>query len=368
MAEQLAKQREEMEEATADLAELGRHVPEELEPAVQQLTATLEAAEEPATSPQEREEVTETVQRVTSALMVIDDPETPPELRERLIVIVQQVASVLEGSQGPTVPPELRAGIIAAVEQATSALSVMWDSGAPSELRAQADLILNRMTAALEESLEPRRHWLARPAGELGGPAETIADPQTPQEQKQALASATARAASLLPALGDPTGSRGERAKAQKAFREQTAEMTRQQEKAASAQDVPDVPLGKAAEVCTNAVFAAVSDRALGWSLRELLPEKWEIEGVRDFWKAREGGSDSLDVLAQLRNGEHADARFEVGRLTTQLAELVPARTLFGRIGPPGLYCLQAAWQLDQQAGIAAGTWLEMAREKKGDG
>lgn len=368
VSDQLARQGEEIEDATADLNEEGEDVPEELEPAVRQLTATLKVAEDPKTSPQEREEVTETVQRVTSALAVIDDPETPAELRGHLIVIVQQVASALEGSLGPNVPLEVRASIISTAEQSTSALAMMWDSGAPRELREQMGLIQGRVTAALKASLEPQLHGLASQAGGVGRAAATIADPQTPQEQQMVLAEDTAQASSLLPRLGDPNGSRKERAKAEKAFRQQSAQMTKQQERAASAQGVPDVPLGEASEVCTNAVFAAVSDRALGWSLRDLLPTKWEIEGVQDFWKARAGQGDSLDVLAQLRNGEHADARFDVGQLTVRLAELVPARVLFGSIGAPALHCLQAAWHLDQQSGITAGTWLEMAREKKGDG
>ncbi|QIP83801.1 hypothetical protein GLX30_06660 [Streptomyces sp. Tu 2975] len=96
-------------------------------------------------------------------------------------------------------------------------------------------------------------------------------------------------------------------------------------------------------------------------------PPKWEIAGVQDFWKAQEKGDDSLDVLAQLRNGDHADEPFKVGKLTTRLAELVPARDLFWAIGNPALHCLQAAWHLEQ-AGIAAGTWVEKAHEEKGDG
>ncbi|MGW7465691.1 hypothetical protein ACWGJT_13540 [Streptomyces xantholiticus] len=335
---------------------------------MQQLTATLKVAGDPKTSPQEREEITEIVQQVTSALVAIGDPETPSELREQLIVIVRQVASALEGSRDPKVPPEVQAKIISTAEQVTSALGVICDSEAPREIREQVGLIVKQATGALERSREPGMSWLVRYAGDVGVATRMITDLKTSPEQGKTLVKGVAQVSSLLPRLGDPTGSREDRARAQKAFREQTAEMKGQQEKAASARGVPDAPLGRAAEVCTNAIFAAASDRALGWSLRNLLPTKWEIEGVQDFWKAREKENDSLDVLAQLRNGEQAGAPFDVGKLTTHLAELMPARMLFGAIGAPALYCLQAAWQLDQQAGITAGTWLAMAREKKGDG
>jgi hypothetical protein len=361
---QLARQNIEIETATATLKAAGENAPAELAPAVEQLTATLKAVQDPKTSPQEREEVTEIAQQVTSALAVISNPETPPELREQLTVIVRQVASAVEGSLDPRVPPELRATIISTAEQATSVLGLISDPKTPPELKEPVTLIGKQLTATLEQSQAPETHWIARPAADVGGATEMISE--TPPKQQPALVEATAQAASSLPKLGDPSGSTDERAKAQEVFRQQTAEMKKQKEEAASARGVPDVPLGEAAEVCTNAIFTTVSDRALGLSLKTLLPSKWEIEGVQDFWKAREKEDDSLDVIAQLRNGEHADEPFNVGKLTTRLAELVPARDLFGTIGTPALHCLQAAWHLDQ-AGITAGTWVEKAYEKKGD-
>ncbi|MEU0084733.1 hypothetical protein [Streptomyces sp. NPDC006274] len=342
---------------------------------MQQLTATLKAVKDPKTSPQERGEVTGIAQQVTSALAVISNPETPPETREQLTVIVRQVASALEGSHDAQVPAELRATITSTLEQATSALGVIGDPETPPELRKQLNLILQPLTAALAPGSDgvpgrsartvPEIARVAGPAADVARATEMVSDPKTPPQQRRELARATARAASSLPKLGDPEGSKKDRAKAQEVFRQQTAEMKEKQEEAASAQDVPDVPLGEAAEVCTNAIFTTVSDRALGWSLKNLLPPKWEIEGVKDFWKAREESADSLNVIAQLRNGAHADAPFDVGQLTTRLAELIPASSLYGRVGTPALHCLQAAWHLDQ-AGVTAGTWAEMAVEKKG--
>ncbi|MGW7285127.1 hypothetical protein ACWGH4_06465 [Streptomyces sp. NPDC054847] len=341
---------------------------------MQQLTATLKTVQDPMTAPQEREEVTDIAQHVTSALAVISNRETPSELREQLTPIVRQVASAVTGSHDPRVPPERRAGTISAVERATSALDVISEPGTPPELRTELLLILNPLTASLapegaggsESSVPEQPTGPQGPKAELAGATEMASDPSIPAAQRLDLARTTARAASLLPQMGDAGGPPEDRAKAEEVFREQTEEMREKQEEAASARGVPDVPLGEAAEVCTNAIFTTVSDRALALSLGTLLPPKWELEGVRDFWKAREKEDDSLDVIAQLRTGEHADAPFDVRRLTPRLAELVPARDLFGRLGIPALHCLQAAWHLDE-AGITAGTWVEKAHEKKGD-
>jgi hypothetical protein len=377
VTEQLTEQKQEVEAATADLNEAGQNAPEELAPAVEQLTATLKAVEDPRTSPQERQEVTDIAQEVTSALGVISDPHTPAETREQLTVIVRQGASALEGSHDARVSPELRSTVTTTLEQATSALGMIGDPKTPPELRKELNLILRPLTSALAQGSDgvpgrsagsaPEVDQVAGPAADVARATEMISDPKTPAKQRSELAKTTAQAASSLPKLGDSGGSREDRAKAQEVFRQQTAKMKKQQEKAASARGVPDVPLGEAAEVCTNAIFTNVSDRALGWSLKNILPPKWEIEGVQDFWKAREEKDDSLEVTAQLRNGAHTDAPFDVGRLTTRLAELVPASSLFGKVGTPALHCLQAAWHLDQ-AGVAAGTWVEMAMEKKKGG
>ncbi|MEU1890196.1 hypothetical protein [Streptomyces pristinaespiralis] len=374
MTDQLAQQGKEVEAATANLNEAGKNVPEELAPAVDKLTATLKAVEDPRTPPQEREEVTEIAEHVTSALARIADPETPRELREQLTVIVQQVASALEGSHDPQVSPELRATTVSTAEKATSALDLMGDPGTPPELQEELNLILKPLTAVLAQGsdgvsgrsaspAEMRR--LAGPAAEVARATEMVSDPKTPPQQRSELARATAQAAATLPALSDPGGSQSDQAKAQEVFRQKSEAMKKAQEKAASARDVPDVPLGEAAAVCTNAIFTSVSDRALGWSLKNLLPPKWENQGVKDFWKVREKGDDSLVVMAQLQNGEHTDAPFDVGQLTARLAQLVPAKNLFGQLGIPGLHCLQAAWHLDRQ-GIEAGTWAEKAQQKKG--
>ncbi|MFJ8078210.1 hypothetical protein ACIQ7Q_30830 [Streptomyces sp. NPDC096176] len=376
MSEQLAQQNEELETAAVNMNEAGRKAPEELAPAVEQLTATLQAVKDPKTPPQEREEVTEIAQRVISALAVIGDPESRRELREELTVIVLQVASAVHRSLDPHVPPELRTTAISTMARASSALGVIGAPETPPELRRELILIMKPLTATLASdspgaknpSNSPgARNQPARPTQDVAGAVETISDPKTPPEQRLKLAKITAQAASSLPKLGDPAGSRDDRAKARQVFRQQTAEMKKRKEKAVSAQGMPDAPLDEAAEVCTNAIFTAVSDRALGRSLKDLLPSEWQIEGVRDFWKAQEGEDDFLDVIARLRNGDDAGAPFDVGKLTTRLAQLVPANELFGALGAPGLHCLQAAWHLDR-AGIAAGTWVEMALEKKGNG
>jgi hypothetical protein len=96
-----------------------------------------------------------------------------------------------------------------------------------------------------------------------------------------------------------------------------------------------------------------------------VIPEKWDTEGVNDFWKSEEIRNDSLDVLVQLRNDEISGAPMEIKRLIPKLADAVPASELFGTLGTPGLHCLRAALHLDQDLGIKSGSWVKMAEEKE---
>jgi hypothetical protein len=193
--------------------------------------------------------------------------------------------------------------------------------------------------------------------------AAAAADPDTPDEGQKATAQSAHQAGATLARSADPSASDEERKKARGEADEQIDRMEQKLEEAVSAQGLPDVPLGKAAEVCTNAVFDSTAEDTLGRNLRSLLPEKWDAEGVKDFWKSRDMGNDALDVLTQLQNDEYADAPVEVKRLVPGLAASVPADRIFGMLGRPALHCLSAAQQLDHDFGVKSGSWVKKAEE-----
>jgi hypothetical protein len=124
-------------------------------------------------------------------------------------------------------------------------------------------------------------------------------------------------------------------------------------------QDLPDVQFGRAAAVCGQAILEAVGPAAFSKGLKGLgLPEGAKVV------KVSQKGNTGLELIAQLSNRESIRTDldvFESARFATRLAKLVPATALFGTIGTAGLYCLQAAWYIDQKLGIATGTWLRMA-------
>jgi hypothetical protein len=341
-----------------------KEAPRELAPSVEKLTTTLQAVEDPQTSPQDREEVIGCAREVIAALEKIGDPTTPRVLRKQLTELVEQTISALELGQDPKVPPEQRRMITWTAQRTATVFSLLGDPETPPDQQEQLAETSNRMFRALEESHDKKE--VAKIARDMGAAMNQIGDPSTPKGGRKGLARSTHQVSESLEKLSDPGSSTEEKAEARKDLKKEVARMKEEQEKAASAQGMPDVSLGKAAEVCTSAAFASVPERALNWSLKKLIPENWDTEGVKDFWIATEQGNESLKVTAQLRNDEYANAPFKIARLVTQLADLVPAGKLFGTMGNPALYCLQSAWHLDEQLGIKAGTWLEMAIEKKG--
>ncbi|MER5209509.1 hypothetical protein ABT063_02680 [Streptomyces sp. NPDC002838] len=360
------EQNEEIEDVTVDLSQKLTEAPEELAPSVTQLITTLQEVEDPETSPQERDGVIRSAKEIVSTLETIDDPRTPDDLREELIGIVKQVTSALEVGSDPSVPPEDRAMTILTVQRSTSALDMIGDLTTPQELRVHLINIVNQVNyvlrrshgANLKGSSDMERS--VRYAVPMGVASATISDPETHDGERKGLAETTDEASSSLQEAGDPRVSEEDRAKAQEALDEEIARMKEKLEETVSAQGLPDVPLGKASEVCTNAVFDSVPEQVLIGGLQELTPADWDTEGVKDYWKAKESGTGSLDVLAQLQNNKYDNAPFEVARLITKLAEFVPASELFSTVGTPGLHCLQSARHLDQQ-GIKAGTWPQMA-------
>ncbi|MEU9053337.1 hypothetical protein AB0D37_23430 [Streptomyces sp. NPDC048384] len=360
---------------TATLNKTREDVPEELTSTVDTLTAALRAVTDPATTPQDREAVTESAKRLASALSAISDDSTPREQRDQLTVLVKQMTSTLAVGQESDLPAEDGARLLVVVERTTSALETIGDSRTPKKLRGELAAIVEEVSYALEQSrgqgeMGITALWVSSALGFLtpltAQPEETPTQPEpsrtrseqsgTPK-QKDPLAKAIHQVSQPMKEATDSSNSPEKRDEARKEMSERTARMKDEQDKAASEQEPPDAPVGKAAEVCTNAILKAVPDPRLEKGLKDLTPSNWDSAGVKDFWKAKENGNDVLDVRAQLENDEHAHAPFDIGPLIEELADLLPGKELHATLGQPALHCRQTAVYLYQD-GITAGTWL----------
>ncbi|WP_369271016.1 hypothetical protein AB5J55_14115 [Streptomyces sp. R11] len=355
---------------TATLNKTRDDVPAELTSTVDTLTAALRAATDPATTPQDREAVTESARKLASALSVISKDGTPREQRDRLTVLVKQMTSTLVVGQQPDLPAEDRSRLLLVVERTTSALDTIGDAGTPKKLRGELAAIVEEVNFALEQSrgqgeMGRAALWVSSSQGFLTGataqPEHSSAPGQhsrNPQDQRDELADATRRVSRPMKQATDPRTSPEKRDEARNEMEDGTARMKAEQDKAASEQEQPQAPLGKAAEMCTNAVLKALSARTLEKGLKDLTPSSWDSAGVKDFWKAREQSNDVLVVRAQLKNDEHAHAPFGIAPLITKLADLLPGKELIWTLGTPsGLHCRQTAAYLDED-GVTAGTWL----------
>ncbi|MEU1709390.1 hypothetical protein ABZ478_29185 [Streptomyces sp. NPDC005706] len=361
------EQEQEIDGATADLDRKKDEVPGELAPSVERLTAALRTARDPRTPPQERDAVLRSARAVSSALEVIGDPRTPPAVRRELTGLVKQVVSTLDAAGNSALPPEDQQQAFSVVGGLASGLPRLGDRGMPQAVR---DYHVRTTSRLLRYTGNVARTGRTGPGGLRSAQAVMVAmltsgDPNTPDGGRKELAQSAYEASSSLDRAGDPRASDEEREKARKELDKQIERMRKKQEEAVSAQGLPDVRLGKAAEVCTNSIFEYAPEKSLGRDLKDLLPEKWNTEGVKDFWKSREKGDDFLDVLTQLRNDKFADAQLEIKRLIPRLADSVPASELFGALGTPALHCLRAALRLDQDSGVESGTWVKVAKEKE---
>ncbi|MFF7855089.1 hypothetical protein [Streptomyces sp. NPDC007904] len=366
------EQKEKIENVTAELAQKMTEVPEVLEPAVAQLTATLQEVQDPETSPQEKDGIISCAKQITAALEAIDDPRVPAEVREELIGIVEQVTSVLEAAGDPSVPPEERALTVLTVQRSTSVLKIIGDPRTPRELRDHLVNCLDQLHRVVLRRTDGGGNLRGNSPPQLSPRSEmtigvalaTISESETSDGDRKGLAETSDEASSSLQDTGDPRVSEEDRERERKELDEKIARLEKQLEDAASARRLPDVPLGEAAEVCSNAMFKSAPERVLIGGLTDLTPAKWDTEGVKDYWKSQKAGDKRLDVQAQLRNNTLDHSPFEVARLMPELAEFVPARELFGTVGTPGLHCLRSALHLDEQ-GTETGTWLDMAKGKK---
>ncbi|MFH8694747.1 hypothetical protein [Streptomyces chartreusis] len=348
-----SEQTQAVEEVTTTLSARREDVPEELTASVDTVTAALRAAEAPDTTPQDRGAVTDSAKELASALEVISDDSTPAEVREQLTALVKQVTATLEAGQAPDVPPEDRSRLFLVVKRMTAAFGLVADAQTPQGVR-EPTVAAIRDTNEAEEQDKGRDETGLTISSSMG----LISDKQIPEKQRERLAEITAEVSRLMKRATDPEASPEERAEVQREMNDRTSRMKDEQEEAASAQEPPDSPLGEAAEVCTNAVFEAVSQRELSTGLEDVTPPDWDSTGVKDFWKASDEGNDVLDVRAQLENDEHTHAPFEVAPLITGLAEIVEGKDLTGKLGgKPAAHCRQTAVYL-QEEGITTGSWL----------
>ncbi|MEU2924988.1 hypothetical protein ABZ636_07990 [Streptomyces sp. NPDC007251] len=354
---------------TADLHQKEKDVPKELVPSVKRLSTALRAVEDPHTPPHVRDATTTSAQQVSAALEVIGAPDTPPATRRQLTGVVQQVTSTLEAAQRPGVRPDERRTATFIAARATSLLPLIGDRKTPPQLRRHLTESVRHLTHARSER--------GGTTGDSGSSADrtraakaveaswaTIRDPHTPGNLQKELAKVTHETSSSLDRAGDPEASADERDQAQKDLDKQLDHMKKELEKAASAQGLPNVPLPKAAEVCTNAVFDYVDDDVLIKKLGSVLPKKWDTEGVDDFWKSEEAKKNALDIRVLLRGQEDVtDAPVQIKRLAPKLADTIPAEYLYVTLGTPGLNCLRAALDVYQVSGVTSGTWVKKAKE-----
>ncbi|GAB2878676.1 hypothetical protein GCM10027074_53640 [Streptomyces deserti] len=370
MPESTAEQEKEIESITEELSQKTTEVPKTLEPAVARLTATLQAAQNPETTPQEKDGIIDSTKEIAAVLETINDPDTPADVREKLIGIVKQVTSALEVVSDSSVPPEERAMTILTVQRSTSVLKTIGDSATPQGLRDDLSNSVDHLTRVVLRRSQGETTRGSIPSQQSLGAERTIAvalamisESETSEGDSKGLAGTTSDSSSSLDGSSDPRVSNEDREREKKELAEKIERLEKQVEEVASARGLPDVPLGEAAEVCTNAMFTSVTEPKLIGGLTDLAPAKWDSEGVKDYWKSKESGQDSLDVQAQLQNDKLDHAPFDIARLIPELAKATPAGELFGTVGTPALHCLRSALHLHRE-GVEAGTWLKMAEQK----
>ncbi|MBA4867369.1 hypothetical protein H1V43_40140, partial [Streptomyces sp. PSKA54] len=95
--------------------------------------------------------------------------------------------------------------------------------------------------------------------------------------------------------------------------------------------------------------------------MQKLIPE-WEIKKIVRFVEA---GRTGVEAQLLLTNGLDVNKPFDAARVVTRFTSVIPGTQLFGTIGTPAVYCLQAAWWLNQELGIKTGEWLKEAIKVK---
>ncbi|CAM5638095.1 hypothetical protein SALBM311S_04085 [Streptomyces alboniger] len=371
-----AEQTRQIEDVTTRLDATRDEVPEELVETVDELTTTLEAVESPHTPPQDRQEVIESIQHLTTALTATGDDSTPPKLQNQLIPLVKQASSALKTGYDPQVPSEARSFLLLVVKRTTSSLGMICDPETPQKLRDQliattevvnhtvSEGVVNDTVSSGARSLAMGAHSGAETSGwfatQLSAAVQTAAAQPMPREERDALVGTAYEQSKQLKVLTDPRTSSKNRTETAQNMRNRSARLSNEQEEASSAQGQPKDPIGKSAEACTNAIFESTAERKLANGLKNLIPQSWTPEEVKDFWKTQEKGDELLEVIAQLQNDQRVRAPVKIAPLITALAKLVPRSDLLTAIGAPASgYCQATASYLDNDLGITVGSWLE---------
>ncbi|MGV9273993.1 hypothetical protein [Streptomyces griseosporeus] len=334
-------------------------VPEDLVPSVDQLTGVLEAVNDTQTPPQERDGAVRSARQVDSALDAIANPGTPAAVRDRLTALVPQVSAALHTANESQTPPESGAlGLI--VARTASVLRVVEDQDTPPDVEASLVDGAENLLSAVQNGAPIGNEGANAAAGRgdddgqlewkmlVSNGLETAGDPNTSEDERKGLAKSAHEGSETQP--GDPEAQQ-KKLRLKKDLRE-----------AISEQGLPDEPLGRAAELCTNSVFESVLDTTLADDLQTLTPETWNSEGIRDFWKSREAANDSLDVIAQLQDDTYDNTALAIKRMIPQLADSLPADDLYSSLGMGARDCLQAASRLDNEMGVQSGSWLSEAQ------
>ncbi|WP_344012602.1 hypothetical protein [Streptomyces thermospinosisporus] len=374
VAAAVTAQKRKVDQVTSKLEKLVVEAPEELTSSVEQLTTLLEKTSSARTSPQERKGIVETAQELADALETINAAGIPGEVRKDLIAAVKRLVSALDVASDPGVPPEQRGMAVLIVRRSAAVLELIADRGTPEDVREHLSRTVGQLTGALTMDDEAKALLAGapksglQPASRIGVGLSTVAQSETTDGRRKDLADATDDASKSLEESDDPTRSEEERAEARKELDRQLRRLEKLLGEEAVARGLPDTPLDKAAELCTDAVFESVSDRKLAGELGPISPAQWSEEGVKDYWRSEQSEGASLDVHAQLRNDKYDEAQFRIAQLISRLAEkVVPARDLIPTIGTPGLQCLQSARILDGQ-GVGTGTWFALAQEVAAQG
>ncbi|MFC8245695.1 hypothetical protein [Streptomyces chartreusis] len=356
---------------TATLNARRDDVPEELKSSVDSLTDTLRAVAAPEEKPQDRGAVTESARALASTLGVIVDDGTPAGLRDQLTGLVKQVTAALEAGQEPDVPAEDRSRLFMVSARTTSALDMIADTDTPQKVRTQLATIVEDLNYAMEHTNGGGE------TGRTGVPVSAsigyLVDSAPPQHStgsntagqresgsgdQRELLNRSERTGQEMRRASDPDSSQEERSEARGEMRRQTARMKDEQRKAAADQESTDAPLGEAAEGCANAIFNTVSERRLSNGLKDLTPQSWDSVGVKDFWKASADEKSMLDVRAFLRNDQNTHAPFLVEDLIVSLADFVRVDELNTAVGgSSAARCKQSAQYLEENRGVIAGDW-----------
>lgn len=335
----------------ADLNEKKQDVPDGLVPSVEQLSTVLRAVNDARTPPQERDGALRTARQVASALEVISDPGTPQAARRQLTGLVRQLTSTLDLANSPGTSPEEGRVLTLLADRSASALPAFGASETPPTVAANLALTLRNLLPGSAEDVAANASVPARLRESVAAAVQAASDPRNGDDERKGLAQSAHETSSSWKDHGG-SGASDDRRRLEKQLKE-----------AAAAQGLPDEPLGKAAAACTNSLFDLVSDATLAKELRSLTPDTWNSEGVQDFWKSREEANDSLDVYAQLQNDKVDDTSLAIRRLIPRLSDAVSADELVSTVGPPALHCLQAALELDQDAGVSSGSWVSAAEQ-----